>query len=618
MKTISLDVETYSSIDLKTSGVYRYSEASDFTVLLFGYAVDGGPVQVIDLTSGASIPKEIIRALYDKSVTKWAFNAQFERVCLSRYLSVWLDPESWRCSMVWSATLGLPLSLEAVGSALGLEQQKLSEGKALIRYFCQPCRATQSNDSRTRNRPHDAPEKWATFIRYNRRDVETEMEIQKALCAYPALESEWRNYELDQRINDRGIGLDMPLVRQAIRCEAAHRERTMAKAKALTGLNNPNSPKQLTAWLSENGVSTETLDKKAVVQLLSDSSGKATQALRYRQELAKSSVKKYTAMEAAVCEDGRAHGLIQFYGASRTGRFCLTGDHEVLSRNGWIRLDEWQGGEIACWNPKGELASFQKAECVSFDYNGMVYAYEDKRISQISTPDHKMYVKRRYDAPWMPDTVENMMAYRPSIPFTGFRATNAGLEHANLRVLVMVQADGHYTADGSVRLSFKKERKVMRCKELLRKAEIVYASSEHGVDNDLVQTFTIHSRHVPMWLRLFQNKTFGPWILDESADVFFDELVYWDGYRSAKNSIQYVTCNKANADMVQAFAHLSGRSALIRTRVRSQIHPNWQDAYVVDIWLTPKNCHEIKSKPTVRQFNGVVYCAQTTTGYFLV
>ena len=618
MNTLSIDIETYSGTELKTSGVYRYSEAPDFIILLFGYAVDGGSVNVIDLTSGVSIPREIIRALYDPAVTKRAFNAQFERVCLSRYLGVWLDPAGWRCSMVWAGTLGLPMSLAGAGAALGLEKQKVSEGQDLIRYFCKPCRPTKANGGRTRNRPHDAPDKWAEFVSYNRRDVEVEMDIQRSLTRYPVPESEWRNYELDQRINDRGIALDMELVHSAIRCDAETRAHTMDAARTLTGLKNPNSTQQLLAWLKENGVDTLSLDKKAVSRLLSDHSGIVRKVLEYRRELAKSSVKKYTAMEQAVCADGRAHGLIQFYGAQRTGRFCLTGEHVVLTKDGWTRLDQWEGGYIACWTPVGEMVSFQNAQSVSFDYEGAMYSYEDKRISQTSTPDHKMYVKRRYDGAWGVDTVENMRFYRPSIPFTGYNASNTGLEHAKLRVLIMVQADGHYTSDGSIMLAFKKARKIARCKELLRRAEIVYSVTAYGQKDDTVTKFAIHARHVPLWLRLFREKTFGTWLWDESADVFFDEIVYWDGYRSAKNSIQYCTCNKQNADMVQAFAHLTGRSAVIRIKDRSKQHPNWSDAYVVDIWLTPGNCHEIRCKPSISQYSGTVYCAVTRTGFFLV
>ena len=618
MKTLSIDIETYSSVNLAKSWVYRYAASPDFEILLFGYSVDGAPVEVVDLARGEKIPPDILEALTDPTVTKWAFNAQFERVCLSRYLKYptgqYLDPSAWHCTMVWSATLGLPLSLEGVGAVLGLEKQKLKEGKELIRYFCTQSKARDG--SLIRHYPTDAPERWGLFKAYNLRDVETEMAIQRKLSKFPVTESEWRNYTLDQQINDRGILLDRTLVTQAIRCDAQYKETHMEQARDVTGLENPNSPVQLKAWLAEKGVDAESLSKAAVAELLEKADGEVELALSLRQELAKSSVKKYAAMEAVVGSDDRARGLIQFYGANRTGRWCLTGDHEVLTDHGWSPLSEWSGGTIACWNPHGEVVSFQKAEAVSFDYDGEMYEYEDKRISQISTPDHKMWVKPRYGGEWQADTIENMAKCRPSIPFTGRRNTDAGLEHCQLRVLVMVQADGHFTADGSIRLSFKKLRKIERCKHLLRIADISFTLRSY--DRSGVSVITINSRDVPLWLRLFREKTFGTWLFDESPDVFFDELAYWDGYRSAKNSIQYSTCNRQNADMVQAFAHLTGRCALVKKRSRSFEHANWKDAYVVDIWLTPKNCHEIKSKPIMHHYNGKVYCAVTPTGYFLV
>lgn len=618
MKTLSIDIETFSDRDLSKCGVYKYAASPVFEILLFGYAVDGGTVQVVDLACGEKIPDEVLNALSDETVTKWAFNAMFERVCLSNYLGEWLEPEGWHCTMVWSATLGLPLSLESAGAALGLEKQKLSEGKDLIRYFCVPCKPTKANGGRTRNLPEHDREKWERFKAYNLRDVETEMQIQQRLARFPVPDSIWEEYWKDQEINDRGIGVDMELVRQAIAIDERSRERLTDAMQKLTGLENPNSVQQMRQWLLENGVETDSLDKKAVAELLKTAPEPLSKVLSLRQQLARSSVKKYTAMENAVCEDSRAHGMFAFYGANRTGRFCLTGDHEVLTDKGWIRLDKWHGGRIACWNPNGEAVSFQKANALNFPYKGLMYEYCDKRISQISTPDHKMYVKRRYGGEWMVDTVQNMEHYRPSIPFTGYRQTTAGLEHSILRVLVMVQADGCFTDDGSVVLGFTKLRKVERCKMLLRAADITFTYRVYKENPKPRHQFKIVSRNVPLWLRQFRNKTFDTWLFDESADVFFDELVYWDGYRSAKNSIQYVTCNKQNADIVQGFAHITGRAAQLKVKDRREEHPNWSVAYVLDIWLTPKNCHEVRNKPEKTQFDGIVYCAETPTGYFLV
>lgn len=325
MKTLSIDIETYSDVPLPKTGVYRYCESPDFEILLFGYSVDSGPVQVVDLACGEKIPAEIIVALEDESVIKWAFNASFERICLSRFLGYptgkYLDPESWRCSMIWAATMGLPLSLEGVGAVLGLEKQKLTEGKDLIKYFCQPCIATKSNGGRTRNRPFHAPEKWEAFKRYNIRDVETEMGIQHKLRKFPVPESVWEEYHIDQEINDRGVRLDMELVQQAIAMDARSREELTATIKDITKLENPNSVLQMKRWLSDNGVETDSLDKKAIAELLKNAPDKLASVLILRQQLAKSSVRKYQAMEKTVCADGRARGMFQFYGANRTGRF---------------------------------------------------------------------------------------------------------------------------------------------------------------------------------------------------------------------------------------------------------------------------------------------------------
>ncbi len=321
MRSISIDIETFSDVDLSKCGVYKYASSLDFEILLFGYSVDGGDVQVVDLCQGEEIPKEILAALSDESVTKWAFNAMFERVCLSNYLGEWLEPGSWKCSMVWSATLGLPLSLENVGAVLGLEKQKLSEGKDLIRYFCVPCKPTKANGGRTRNLPEHGREKWERFKVYNLRDVEAEMQIQQRLSKFPVPDFVWEEYWQDQEINDRGIGVDMEMVTQAIAMDGRSRSELSTAMQELTELENPNSVPQMKQWLSENGVETDSLDKKAVAELLKTAPGLLGEALALRQQLAKSSVKKYQAMENAVCADRRAHGMFQFYGANRTGRF---------------------------------------------------------------------------------------------------------------------------------------------------------------------------------------------------------------------------------------------------------------------------------------------------------
>lgn len=364
MKTLSIDIETYSSANLTKTGVYRYVEAPDFEILLFGYSIDSQPVRVVDLACGEKIPEEVLAALEDESVIKWAFNAAFERICLSRFLGLptgeYLDPESWRCSMIWAATMGLPLSLEGVGTVLGLEKQKLTEGKDLIKYFCQPCAPTKSNGQRTRNRPFHAPDKWAAFKRYNLRDVETEMGIQQKLRKFPVPDAVWEEYHIDQEINDRGVRLDMELVHQAIEMDTRSRQKLTDAMRQLTALENPNSVQQMKQWLANNGLETDSLDKKAVAELLKIAPPELGDVLTLRQQLAKSSVRKYQAMKKTVCEDGRARGMFQFYGANRTGRFS--------GRN--IQLQNL---------PQNHLPDLAEARALvrSGDFEGVELLYED-------------------------------------------------------------------------------------------------------------------------------------------------------------------------------------------------------------------------------------------------
>lgn len=375
MKALSIDLETYSSVDLGKSSVYRYVESPDFDILLFGYCVDGCPVQVVDLAQGEEIPPEIIDALSDERVHKWAFNANFERVCLSEWLRRnshplhnehystpddpcmgYLDPVGWHCTMVWSAYLGLPLSLKDAGAALGLDKQKLTEGKDLIKYFCVPGKDGQ------RHLPADAPDKWSIFKAYNLRDVEAEMGIQERLRKYPVPDAVWDQYHLDQQINDRGIAVDMALVRSAISIDERSREELTAKLKELTMLDNPNSVQQMKDWLADNGLETETLGKKQVTELLKTAPEPLRSVLVLRQQLAKSSVKKYQAMEATVCADGRVRGCFQFYGA-RTGR--------------------WAGRNIQLQNlPQNKMHDLEQARAIvrAGDYDAVRMLYD-------STPD---------------------------------------------------------------------------------------------------------------------------------------------------------------------------------------------------------------------------------------
>ena len=377
IKKLSIDLETYSSVPIKY-GVYPYAESTDAEILLFGYSINDEPVIVVDVANGEKIPDYILKALTDDSVIKWAFNASFERIFLSYWLkrnypeyfksysipedSVgnYLDPSSWRCSMIWSAYMGLPLSLEGVGAVLGLEDQKLKEGKDLIRYFCVPCKPTKVNGGRTRNMPSDAPDKWELFKKYNKRDVEVEMSIQQKLSRFPVPDSVWDEYHIDQKINDRGILLDMDVVTNAIKFDAFSKARLMGTLKDKTELENPNSVTQMKDWLISKGVETDSLDKKAVIELLKTVPSDVADVLKLRQQLAKSSVKKYQAMQNSVCADGRARGMFQFYGANRSGR--------------------WAGRIIQLQNlPQNHMTDLEDARDIvkSGDYELMNMLYDD-------------------------------------------------------------------------------------------------------------------------------------------------------------------------------------------------------------------------------------------------
>lgn len=340
IKSLSIDLETYSDVDLSKCGVYKYTESDNFEILLFAYSINHGEVEVVDLAQGEKLPIEIIKALVDDGITKWAYNASFERVCLSRYISRYypeyfisysinedtvnefLNPSSWRCSMIWSAYLGLPLSLAGVGSVLGLEEQKLKEGKDLIKYFCVPCNPTKTNGGRTRNLPEHDVAKWELFKSYNKRDVEVEVSIQERLQSYPVPEFLWDEYHLDQEINDRGIALDMELVENAIKFDEIAKQKALDELQKLTSIENPNSVMQMKEWLNNNGVEMESLGKKQVIEMIKDAPKEIVDVLELRQQISKSSVKKYLAMKNAGCVCNRARGMFQFYGANRTGRWA--------------------------------------------------------------------------------------------------------------------------------------------------------------------------------------------------------------------------------------------------------------------------------------------------------
>lgn len=401
IQTLSIDIESFSDRDLKKCGVYKYSESPAAELLLFGYSINNGPVEVIDVAQGEEIPEYILSALSDDRVTKWAYNSNFERVFLSIWLkrhypqyfksyggsddtvSNYLDPSSWRCSMVWGAYMGLPLSLKGVGAVLKLDEQKMSEGADLIRYFCTPCKPTKSNGGRTRNLPCHAPDKWTTFKAYNKRDVGVELAIKDKLKKFPVPEFVWNEYHIDQQINDRGIGIDMQLVNNAIAFDEISKGTIAEQMKNMTNLDNPNSVVQMKSWLSHQGVETETLGKKAVNELMKEAPKDIAEVLSLRQQLAKSSVKKYQAMANAVCDDGRARGMFMFYGANRTGR--------------------WSGRIIQLQNlPQNHMPDLAEArELVrQGDYEAMEMLYDDIpdtlsqliRTAFVAKPGYKFYV----------------------------------------------------------------------------------------------------------------------------------------------------------------------------------------------------------------------------------
>ncbi len=401
METLSIDIETFSDRDLKKCGVYKYAESPNAELLLFGYSINNGPVEVIDLAQGEKVPEEILKALTDESVIKWAYNASFERIFLSVWLKRnypqyfvsystpedtvgnYLDPSSWRCSLVWGAYMGLPLSLKGIGAVLKLDEQKMTEGADLIRYFCVPCKPTKSNGGRTRNLPEHAPDKWDTFKAYNKRDVEVELSIKEKLKNFPVPDFVWDEYHLDQKINDRGIGVDMQLVENAIVFDARSKESIASEMKDMTNLQNPNSVVQMKAWLAENGVETDTLGKKAVAELMKEAPEDLTKVLALRQQLAKSSVKKYQAMQTAVCDDHRVRGMFRFYGANRTGR--------------------WSSKIVQLQNlPQNHMVDLAEArELVrQGDYDSMEMLYDDVpdalsqliRTAFIPKPGYKFYV----------------------------------------------------------------------------------------------------------------------------------------------------------------------------------------------------------------------------------
>ncbi|WP_331488017.1 hypothetical protein [Caminicella sporogenes] len=389
MRTLAVDIETYSSVDLTRCGVYKYTESPDFEILLFGYAFDDEEVKVIDLAQGEKVPEEVMTALTNPATIKIAFNANFERTCISKHFNIPMPPNQWRCSAVHALTLGLPGNLEGVAKSLNLSQQKMKEGKALIRYFSVPCKPTKANGGRTRNLPKHDIKKWNTFKDYCKRDVEVERAIRKKLENYPQADKEIRLWQLDQQINDRGVLIDKDLVDNAIKCDEIYQKKLLEEAIHLTGLENPNSPVQLKGWLENKGIKIKSLSKEKVSEILKETDNpKIKRVLKLRQEMSKTSVKKYEAMVRAMCKDKRVRGLLQFYGANRTGRWCLAAGSNVL-----VKTPDGIVIEKPIEDVELDDLVFDGKEWV--EHEGVVYSGDKEVItwdSVTATPEHIVYI----------------------------------------------------------------------------------------------------------------------------------------------------------------------------------------------------------------------------------
>lgn len=626
MTTLYCDLETFSEADLKKTGSHAYAAHPSSKVLLWGYAVNEEPAKVWDLTQSEEMPEDLKRAIElvveGKAVQVWQNGAMFDQVFLHYTADKFRESELIRKlasspledTMILANQSALPGSLSALCKAFKLPEDKAkdADGLRLIQKFCRP-----TVSGKVRDRMTD-PEDWDRFVNYCRLDIVSMREVCHRIPRFNSTRKEKALQELDVRINRRGICMDTDLMKSAIAAAEKNREALNAEIQKLTGgkVSSAQQRDALLRFIREDlGFPIEDLAKATVERHLKDEKTpqNVKRILTLRQKTAKNSIAKFTRLRDALT-DGRLRGSLQFRGASRTGRYCLTGDHEVLTEAGWVRLDEWAGGRIAVWNKESEALSFQEAEALAFDYEGDMYMYDTVRCAQLSTPDHRMAYLGK-SGHWEVTTVENLSRIsRPKIPFTGIRKQPSTMEHDLLRVLIMTQADGRYTPDGQVVYNFKKLRKVQRCKSLLRKVGVPFIMDTY--ESGVIR-IAVYARNVPLWLRLFKGKEYGYWLLNESPDVIFDELPEWDGYRSGPNSIQYCTKSRHNADLIQALACLSGRTATISIKKPQKEH--WAECYVVNIWSTPKQGHELREKPRkIQNWKGRVYCARTTTGFFLV
>lgn len=610
-RILHIDVESRSPVDLPAANAFIYFDHPDTDLWCAAFSFGEDP----DTWQPGDLCPDEVRDHIESGGLVGAWNCAFERLAFEKILGPrygWPVPKltQYRCTMVKALAMALPGKLELAAPALGLEITKDAQGGRLMLQMSKPRRPRKGEDPR-KLLWWDSPDRIDRLIRYCQQDVRTEMAVDsRVLPLAPAEQALWF---LDQQINSRGVYIDADLCNAAKKVVASAETRLdkeLAKVtdRAVSGVSNNG---QLTTWLRSKGLDIPGVAKDVIEGLLvrEDLEPQVRRAVEIRQEGGKTSVAKIDAMLARRQKDGRMRGNLQFHGAA-TGRWCLTGDHEVLTPTGWARLDEWGGGRIATWSSSEQIA-FTEAKALMFPFEGDMLHHVGKRVDQLATPDHRMPC-------WSPRTGEfetrNAATLgRGAVPFHGVRVNSQIVEADLLRVLVMVQADGHYTSDGDVRLRFKKQRKIERAKTLLRRAGVVFSVASHS---DGTTQFSIRRRHVPLFLAMFKGKTFGWWLLDCDPQVFFDEIELWDGYRCGPQSVQYCTTNRQNAEIVQTFAHLSGRAACIVEK--KDRRPEWAAAYYVNVWLQPGRGSETRERPGTVPYSGEVYCAETTTGFFLV
>lgn len=620
MKYLFADLETFSPLNLPQVGSFRYAE--DCEILLWGYAIDTEPARVWDCTNPQTkeMPEALAKALKEVQAGErkivWHNGMMFDTVVLAAH-GYRIPLEMIVDTMVIAYQHGLPGALGDLCDVLRMptDKAKDKDGKRLVQLFCKPqpeCYKVRRHDRYTK------PEDWIKFVNYCRLDVEAERELFKALPKWNCTEWEHRLQVLDAEINRRGVKVDIELAKAAVELSERRKgilaEETQRQTNGEVGAATQRDA-LIDYMAREYGWKIDTMTKAELEKRVDDPSvpEPVRELLKLRLMSTKTSIQKFKALLRRVNKDGRMRGGLQFRGAARTGRWCLTGDHEVLTPNGWVRLDEWQGGEIACWNVD-ETVDFMEAKALAFPYEGEMCAIESKRVSQISTPDHRMACAWGTKREWRVKTAEECALGKVRIPYYGRRKLPwFCVEEIPLRVAVMTQADGHFSSRGRVTFHFKKERKVARCQMLLSAAGIRFSRNTYETGT----VFTVYPSDIPEWLRAFEEKVFSPALFDADPDVFFDELSFWDGSVSTKNSFQYSTAVRANADFVQAFAHMSGRAAILLERPGRK--EGWSTIYTLNIWENGSNRSVVMPEAHSKQaFKGTVYCAETKTGFFMV